>query len=115
MKFLHTFVVCFFVTTSALSGYDTSESLLKQAQSDLSAGRYQSAVQRATDAAARFEKAADLSSQARALTTAGLAQLYSGDYTSARVRFEQALRLARRTGDVESEITRLNNIGTAHY
>ena len=90
-------------------------SLLKQAQADLNAGRYASAIQLATSAADTFRQSGDQPLLIRALTGVGLARMYSGDYTPALSSFEEARQLSKRSQDRDYEITSLNNVGTVRY
>lgn len=105
----------FFACIGLLAGQDAPTSLLRQAQSDIAAGRYAAVVKEGAEASALFRKIGDRASEESALTVVGLAQLYSGDYPSALQRFTIALDLARQTRHVELEITLLNNIGTVFY
>jgi CHAT domain-containing protein len=89
--------------------------LLKQAQSDLSAGRYSLAVRDGTAALEWFRRSNLDQGQIRSLTVVGLAQMYSGAYTDALNNFTSARDLASRTHDLEYQITSLNNIGTVQY
>src|SRR5258708_6221348 len=99
----------------ALPGQGTGADLLREAQADLNAGKYQSVIRATGHAASLFRAAGDTVGLSRALTGMGLAHLYSGNYASALTSFQEALELARRNKDLAAEGARLNNIGAVNY
>ncbi len=108
-------IACLLGFAGVLAGQTPAARLLKQAQTDLAAGRYRSAIDQGLQAASLFRQAGDRAAQGRALNDTGRAQLYSGDYTAALRNFTDALNIARQANDFDGEITRLNNVGIVYY
>ena len=102
------------VLTTLVADVDP-QSLLKQAEADLDAGRYPSAIKTSEQAAQLFQKSNDARSRARALTDAGLAQTYSGEYGAAIRNFDEALKIARLNHEFGAEVARLNDLGNALF
>ncbi len=91
------------------------QTLLKRSGTDLDAGEYAVAIQRATSAADLFRQSGDQNGLIRALTNAGLARMYSGAYDPALANFNEAADLSHRIRDLEYESTSFSNIGTVRY
>jgi tetratricopeptide (TPR) repeat protein len=81
----------------------------------VSLGNYSDAIQQATHAVRLRRELHDEKHLADDLNTLALANQSLGMYMVALDELEQALLADRKAGDLEGEITRLNNIGNVYY
>ena len=94
---------------------DQALALMELSRIDLAAGHYPASIASGKQAATSLHNLHDSVNEGSALTITGLARMYSGDYNNALTNFETALALARQTGDLRQQVTRLNNIGNVRY
>jgi CHAT domain-containing protein/tetratricopeptide (TPR) repeat protein len=76
-------------------------------------GNYDEAISSAQQAAEVYNKLGDKKKEAYALNYRGIAEVQRGFYPPAQATLAQALALSK--GDLESEVSILNNLGTADY
>ncbi len=81
----------------------------------VSLGRYTDAVTEATEALNLRRALRDQAKIGDDYNTLGLAHQYLGDYPAALNSYRKAFDSDRAQGDVEGEVTRLNNIGNVFY
>jgi CHAT domain-containing protein len=101
--------------TASANRPDQAKQLLNAAEVALSSGKYESAMDDASEAARLFAAQGDQSSQGDALNVLGRAYSYRGHQESALGAFQRALQAARQTHDLNGEIGRLNNIGSIYF
>lgn len=79
------------------------------------AGQYDSAISLARESTEVCRKLGDRVCEAKSRNDAGLANLNAGNYEDAATELEAALILSTQTGDAETSVTVLNNLGNVYY
>lgn len=79
------------------------------------AGEYDRAVALSHESMENCRKLADPRCEAKARNDAGFAYLNAGDYAASASELELALNLSTQTGDPETSVLVLNNLGNVYY
>jgi tetratricopeptide (TPR) repeat protein len=78
-------------------------------------GKYDEAISWAEQAADVYGRIGDRGGESHALNYRGIAEVQRGFYAKAHTTLNEALALSRTTGDLESQVRILNNVGTSDY
>lgn len=94
---------------------DLSEALRNLADIANSGGQYSRAVSLSLESANVCRSLGELRCEAGSLSDAGAAYLNSGKYSEASAEFAKALALSKQTGDAETSVLVMNNLGNVYY